>query len=231
MSDDIEQQGQEQVEITCVQRLICAIIYQAVEDYKLLERERIVEAGRLVAGGVERHKEGGSRHTLIGRGMKTENDARAVLVFLKRDMDDLIDGACIPLNPRAVRAKLGIPNDSKAATTIADVKPAPAKVSGLLPAEVAGLIVRGAMALPVPEVKRGRAKLTPEQRHRASIAASTRWRRKHGENPRRPARTPEERRLLQLASAKRWRDRNVLKLALQKKPAFDGGLGRTVFEI
>lgn len=98
-------------EIQAIQKLLAEVIRQAVEDYRHFERKGIIQRGKVVSGEYDRHVAGWaaisperfqSRRHAIGRGMsRGEAEARELVEFFKRHVDDLIDVGYLALNPNS----------------------------------------------------------------------------------------------------------------------------------
>lgn len=93
-------------EVFACRRLVCAIIEQAVMDYRMLERKGVLRAGRLIPGAFKAHLNSfvGKK---MGRGFAIESEARQVLMFFNKDLEYWLDLAQLPTCARAVKAKLG----------------------------------------------------------------------------------------------------------------------------
>lgn len=98
-------------EVTACKRLICHIIHQAVEDYRMLEQKGVIYRGRVKAGEMAKIVAGkAGTCKAVGRGLQQEFSAKLLLIFLNRDMDLLIDLAHLEnITGDAIREQLGIP--------------------------------------------------------------------------------------------------------------------------
>ena len=107
------------IDLPTCQKLVCAVVEQAVEDYRALERNGIVQGGSLVPGSVaQRHLDGRMKSNGLGhtyrvkrlcRGVNTEHDVQLLLRFLWRDVDLLLSAANIELTLESVHRGLGFP--------------------------------------------------------------------------------------------------------------------------
>ena len=119
------QAGFEVTEIGAMKYLMASIVTTAVDDYRMCERKGFVRHGKLMAQELRNFKAGedmrftdaGERHYLVsgfrgvGRGLKTEVDVKELLVFLWRDMDELLEAACLDVSADAIRAQLNFPKE------------------------------------------------------------------------------------------------------------------------
>src|ERR1700726_2971984 len=103
--NDITNNG-DTTELFSQRRLVCAIIEQAVMDYRMLERKGVLKAGRLITGAFKKHLANFAGKKM-GRGFAIESEARQVLMFFERDLDYWIDLAQLPTCGQAVRSRLG----------------------------------------------------------------------------------------------------------------------------
>ncbi len=88
----------------------CAVIHQAVEDYRTWERAGVIQSGQFCEDGWTRYliTRMRSGHHKLAVGYTCRQQITRLLNFFRRDLDEVMEEYGITMNPSAVRDRLGM---------------------------------------------------------------------------------------------------------------------------
>lgn len=117
MNEQKQRVNNSDLNLEACQRLVCAVIQQAVEDCQMMQRKGIMQRGRVVEGEADRYNIGlgtrlnGSGHpgriNRLGRGLRVQPEVESLRTFIERDLDEWLALANVEISGDAIRRKLG----------------------------------------------------------------------------------------------------------------------------